>query len=319
MVQNEKTWGKIAVLFSADEPYLRQTAVTITSILINTASPEDFEFYILSPDCLDQTQKKLKEFCDQYSAKLSIIPIDLDLFTQLPNLQHFSLNAYSRLCGPEICYDTDRLLYLDSDLIVLGDLKELFNINLQNKPIGAVPHVQFPYQEVFINQFNMARKDLFFNSGVLLLDAVAWRKEKYGQAVLNWANHHASQLHYPDQDALNAIFWTNYYHLPGTWNVEARLYSEKWLGLPQTAEITQRMNYPNIIHYTGSNKPWFSQEYVPARSLYIYYSNRLAELTGWFPSEPEPRRASISSFLNFVFSCFYFRVSRIKLLLEQSS
>jgi len=117
---------------------------------------------------------------------------------------------------------------------------------------------------------------------------------------------------YRDQDALNAVFWEKYEHLPGVWNVEARLYREKLLGLPQTPEIIKRMANPKIIHYTGSDKPWSSQEYVPARSLYTYYSHRLAELTGWFPSKPEPQRASVSSYLRFAYSCLYFRASTFK-------
>ncbi|BAY74466.1 glycosyl transferase family 8 [Nostoc linckia NIES-25] len=301
---------KTSILLAADDNYSRYCAVTILSTLENTSSPENFEFYILSPDISRENLRKIEEVCNQFNARVSIIPIDLKLFKYLPAFQkHFNLNNYSRLFGPNQCHNCDRIIYLDCDIIVLADLQDLFKHELNGKPIGAVPHVQLPYEDTFRQNFQINGEDIYFNSGVMLIDTIYWRDKQYGEVVLELCLENASKLHFADQDALNVIFWRNYCHLPGVWNVEARLYKEKLLGLPQNQEITDRMQNPKIIHYTGSDKPWLSQNYVPMRHLYTHYSQKLSQRFSWLPSKQEPHKNTIQSILKFVWACLYFRTS----------
>ncbi|MDZ8107900.1 MAG: glycosyltransferase family 8 protein [Nostoc sp. DedQUE12a] len=301
---------KTSILLAADDNYSRYCAVTILSTLENTSTPENFEFYILSPDISRENLGKIEEVCKQFNARVSIIPVDLQLFKYLPAFhKHFNLNNYSRLFGPNQCHSCDRLIYLDCDIIILADLQDLFKHELNGKPIGAVPHVQLPYEDTFRQNFEINGEDIYFNSGVMLIDTIYWRDKQYGEVVLEFCLENASKLHFADQDALNVIFWRNYCHLPGFWNVEARLYKEKLLGLPQNQEITKRMENPKIIHYTGSDKPWSSYNYVPMRHLYIHYSQELSQKFSWLPSKQEPQKNTIQSILNFAWSCFYFRAS----------
>ncbi|MBD2364690.1 glycosyltransferase family 8 protein [Anabaena minutissima FACHB-250] len=299
---------KISVFFSADENYARYCATTILSILDNTSSPEKLEFHILSPDITQENTQKFRRICAEFNAQISVIHIDMSLFSSLPELLHLSLNAYSRLLIPDLC-EKEKIIYLDCDLIVLGDILELFQCELGGKPIGSVPHVQFPYQDFFKQNFDVQGDDICFNSGVMLIDTAYWRERGYVKKVLKCAEKYSSKLHFGDQDALNAIFWRNYCHLLGVWNVETRLYKEKLLGLPQNEEITKRMQNPKIIHYTGADKPWASKKYVPMRHLYTYYSKQLSQKFSWYPSKDEPKQCTISSFLNFAWSCLYFRTS----------
>lgn len=301
---------EISVLLSADDRYARYCAVTILSILENTSSPDKFHFYVLSPDISAQNINKLQQLCNQFNSILSVIPINLSLFQDLPAFhEHFNLNNYSRLCGPDLCEDSEIIIYLDCDIVVLGDIANLCKYQLNGKPIGAVPHVKLPYQETFIKNFSIDDEDIYFNSGVMLIDSINWRHNQYSQTVIKCCIENPNKLHFADQDALNAVFWRNYCHLPGMWNVEARLYKEKLLGLPQNEEITQRMQNPQIIHYTGSDKPWVSENYVPMRHLYTYYSEQLSKDFSWVPSTKEPKKCSISSCLKFIWSCLYFRAS----------
>lgn len=303
--------GEISVLLSADERYARYCAVTILSVLENASSPENIHFYILSPDISVDSTQRIEQVCAKFAAEVSVIPIDLALFSSLPELGHLSLNTYSRLRSPEVC-DSEKIIYLDCDIIVLGDIIEFFHYELEDKTIGAIPHVQFPYQEIFVKNFDIDGNDIYFNGGVMLINTIDWRKRQYGEETLKKANKYSHKLLFGDQDALNAVFWGNYCHLPGVWNVEARLYKEKLLGLPQNDEITKRMQNPKIIHYTGADKPWSSQKYLPMRHLYTSYSEQLAEKFSWFPSNQEPKRCTIWFFLKFTWSCLYFRSSYLK-------
>ena len=301
---------EVSILLSADKNYARSCAVTILSVLENSSIPNQLHFYILSPDIDDKSLTKIQSICERSNSAVSLLIVDINSFKEYQFSQEsFNPNKCSRLLGPNLCKQCQKILYLDCDLIVIGDVAQLFEYNLQERVIGAVPQVQFPYQRQFIENFGLNSQETYFNSGILLIDAERWRNNQVTDLIFKFIDKYANKFHYNDQDALNAIFWNNYCYLPGIWNVESRLYKEKLLGLPQTPEIAKRMANPKIVHYTGSDKPWSSQEYVPARSLYAYYSHRLAELTGWFPSKPEPQRASVSSYLRFAYSCLYFRAS----------
>jgi lipopolysaccharide biosynthesis glycosyltransferase len=300
---------QISILLSADEHYARYCTVTILSVLSNTLFSKEIYFYILTPDFSSDSIQKIEELCQAFKAKVSFIPIDISLFQSFPTFHpHFNQNNYSRICGTDLCPNCDRLIYLDCDLVVLDDIAELFKSDLNDQPIGAIPHVQLPYQQTFVDNFPVNSTDVYFNSGVMLIDTDRWRREKYAEAMLNLACKYADKLHFADQDAFNALFWGNYHHLPGVWNVEARLYKEKLIGLPQTQEITDRMQNPKIIHYTGVDKPWSSKNYVPKRKIYLEYSDRLSSLTGWLP-DSEVRCCHPLKLFLFIYSCIYFRLA----------
>jgi len=299
----------IPVVLTADNRYIRQCATTILSALENSSSPANISFYLISPDISEDNIYKLKRLCECFNARLSVINIDLDLFSSFPTIyEHLNLNVYSRLYIPNLLPQHDRVIYLDCDIIILGDLYELFSVLNEGKVVSAIPHVQFPYQEDFKKEFSIEQEDSYFNAGVMLLELEGWRIKNYSNQLLRWIANNSTKLQFNDQDALNFMFWGNYYHLPGEWNVEARLYKEKLLGLPQTDEIAKRMKSPKIIHYTGPDKPWSSKNYVPKREVYLEYSDRLSRLIGW-QIDSEVRCCQPSNFIYFLWSCFYFRMS----------
>ena len=301
---------QIPIFLSADDNYARYCAVTILSILKNTKTPEKLKFYVLSPDISPSSINYLQKLCVFFNSHIDFITVNLDLFKDFPNFQeHFNLNNYSRLYGVDLCKESEKTVYLDCDTIISGDIINLFSLNLNNHILGAVPHVQLPYQSVFLKTFNLDAIDVYFNSGVLLINSLNWRNNNYTSMILDCCIENREKLHFADQDALNAVFWGNYCHLPGEWNVEARLYKEKLLGLPQTEEITYRMKNAKIIHYTGADKPWNSKNYVPMRHLYRHYSEMLSEEFGWLSVKPEPKICSSLAMIKFIWSCIYFRAS----------
>lgn len=301
---------QIPIFLSADDKYARYCAVTILSILKNTQTPERLKFYILSPDIFRSNINYLEKICIDFNSSISIMNVDLSLFKDFPVFhKHFNLNNYCRLYGIDLCNEPKEILYLDCDVIILDDVINLFDLNLKNYTIGAIPHVQLPYQSIFLETFNLNAIDIYFNSGVLLINSLSWRLFNCTKIILEFCLQNQKKLHFADQDALNAIFWGNYCHLPGEWNVEARLYKEKLLGLPQTEEITHRMKNAKIIHYTGSDKPWSSTNYVPMRHLYRRYSDMLSQEFGWLPAKPEPKSCSPLAMIKFIWSCIYFRMS----------
>ncbi|VTX86879.1 Glycosyl transferase family 8 [Neisseria subflava] len=85
---------------------------------------------------------------------------------------------YCRMCIPAILGDiSDTVLYLDTDVLCLGDISELFTVNLDRKLLAAVPETTL--YRAYINKLNVfvfRSTDPYFNSGVLLFNNKYWNE-----------------------------------------------------------------------------------------------------------------------------------------------
>ena len=98
----------------------------------------------------------------------------------------------------------DRVLYLDSDIILNGSLSDFYYSDLEGAPVGVIRDYctmqtfPFPYLDESIS-----RK--YFNSGVLLIDCAKWRNEGIVDILLETAKAYAEQVLYGDQCILNIV------------------------------------------------------------------------------------------------------------------
>jgi hypothetical protein len=118
----------------------------------------------------------------------TLSPIDVRMH-RMPEdvLERFHLNrpnlskaAFARLLAPSILADVDRVLYLDSDVLVTGDIVELWRCDLGGLPLGAVRDPLFVYlgQDVRnCRQFGISPLHHYFGTGVMLMDLRQWRNE----------------------------------------------------------------------------------------------------------------------------------------------
>ena len=141
-------------------------------------------------------------------------------------LAHYLTDAtYLRLLAPSSCPDIDRALYLDSDTVVLQDVDELLYCDLGGAPVGAVRDLGNP------SLGRLARlapccgtggvdpSDPYFNSGVLVMDLTAWRREAISERVIDLLHQCGRWLRFLDQDAVNLILAGQWHKLDQRWNV----------------------------------------------------------------------------------------------------
>ena len=170
--------------------------------------------------------------------------------------------------------DVSRVVYIDADTVVLGDVRELWNADLGGHPIGAVTEYgQDP--EKFAAAWGLPPGGRYFNSGVIVIDLKKVRAEKLFSRALDFVVEHddEAKLPFPDQHALNYIFWKNSAVLEPTWNVHAYLTPGKVRG--ETAP-DRRWGHatPRLIHYIGGKKPWMRDVWVPWAWAYWENMNR---------------------------------------------
>ncbi|HEC1775557.1 TPA: glycosyltransferase family 8 protein, partial [Campylobacter lari] len=186
------------IIFSADENYIKYTAVLITSIIKNTdknkfyQENEIYYFHILSNAISNHTKNKLQKLEQElnltFPCKIQIHIQNDEDFKHYPisGAAHSSKLPYYRLKLNSILDDEiNTCLYLDSDMLCLCDIREIFTINLEEKITGVVGDPGSKRAKIKFKKNNQKHTlhfdENYFNSGFLLINLKEWKKHNIEQ------------------------------------------------------------------------------------------------------------------------------------------
>ena len=237
----------------ADNGYQDKIEATIKSIC---AHHKNLKFYIFNDDISSEWFQLMEKRLEPLSSQIVNMKISNHSLKNyhLP-LPHLSYAAFFRYFIPQFVTE-EKALYLDADIIVRDSIEELFLEDFDGFSIAAVE-----------DDFEKNT----FNSGVMLIDVDAWRREGITEKLLQLTNEfHESS--YGDQGILNRLFQNNWKKLPQKYNfmvgmdTVARNYGiDSWY-----TESIKVENEAKIIHYTG-NKPWYLVNLNRFREEWWYY------------------------------------------------
>ena len=230
----------IHVCLCADERYAAPMAVTIASVLANASQNDDYAFHIIESGFTQEIKEKFYLLKRIKDCDIDFYSVETKNFEKYRLIsEHITHAAYYRLILPTVLQNIDKALYLDSDVIAVTDIKELFDLNTINCFVIA--------KKDFLSRGSVLRLNLpplrsYFNSGVMLLNLKEIRAENIENTLLEYAEHPPYQERFEDQDVLNYAFQAKVKLLPAKWNF---------------AVTTDKGQY-NIIHFLGAEKPWKS-------------------------------------------------------------
>ena len=162
---------------------------------------------------------------------------------------YFTPTIFYRLFIPAMFPEYDKAIYLDSDIVVLGDLSELFSIDIHDYLLGAcIDYFAGEALENYLNYFVGVDKREYFNSGILLMNLKKLRELNLDEHFLHLYSTYHFECLAPDQDYLNAMCKNRVLILPQKWNTMPR----------NNYDITERENVEGveILHYFLFFKPW---------------------------------------------------------------
>lgn len=262
-----RTDRRIPVIWGIDTKYILQAFVVMRSILMH--SKEVYHFFILTADNLEDkvrayTDTLKTEYCN-FDVSIRMVNICCFNNAQIYN-EHLSKAAYFRLLIPELVLEYDKCIYLDCDIIVHGDLKELYTIEMGNDYLAGVRdcHIiaNVSYQMEHQNVLGLPSRDKYINSGVLVMNLKKMREDNLMQKF-------RTQLHrenwYEDQDVLNVCCYPYIKILPLKYNLFHFYLGndiELLYDLPYgKEEFDFNHEFPFILHMGGKYKPWLNEEY----------------------------------------------------------
>ncbi|ANV97585.1 hypothetical protein BBW65_01635 [Helicobacter enhydrae] len=233
-------------------------------------------FHILTDGLSHNTQEKLLKFEEElnkiYPCKFEIYTLDDSEFAGLPKLNNNYLTYFRLKMASVLPKEIEKCLYLDVDMLCVSDIREIFEIDIQQKVCGAVIDAHFmPFRSAIGKKgddFSLCI-DTYFNAGLLLIDLKKWREENIEEQCFTFLKSYIPQFH--DQDTLNAILSKRVYLLDLKWNfmvghLENDGHSFREEKKPYTLNFTKQ-EYQNakqeakILHFLTGDKPWNSHFY----------------------------------------------------------
>ncbi|TLD87549.1 glycosyltransferase family 8 protein [Helicobacter sp. MIT 05-5294] len=326
------------IVFNADENYIKYNAVLITSIILQahkanngsdlppppaqstTQNLEDegYCFHILSDSLQPSTLTKLANLESSlqiiYPCKILVHFLDDKDFKDLPKrANRTNYSNFFRIKLASVLPEIDKCLYLDVDMLVIGDLRELFALDLGENIAGVVLDCSNPYRQKSLKARDSTRADFtfpfreeYFNSGFMLINLPKWRELDIQGKALEFVRNFTTNM---DQDILNAVIGNQTLKLPPKWNLFVNHFTAQRLGRQDnfcadesknclfgytSKELQESLKDIRIVHFTFlCAKPWENEcklldtAYLPLD--YPYYKQwwEVAKQTPIFKEELE--------------------------------
>lgn len=231
---------KRAVVFAGDYAYIRQIETAMKSLCRHNSH---LKIYLLNQDIPQEWVSQIRIYLqemggDLIDCKLIGSQYKMNWSNKLPHINHMT---FARYFIPDFVTE-DKVLYLDSDLIVTGDLTPLFELDLGENYLAAAR--------------SCFGAGVGFNAGVLLINNKKWKLDNIRQQLVELTEKEHENVGEGDQSILNILFQSSYYQLEDIYNFQIGFdagAAEKNHAFVFEIPLTP---LPKILHYISPDKPW---------------------------------------------------------------
>lgn len=264
----------IQLLVALDRNYLPQLQVLLTSIEANNPE-EKFDVYLMHSDIPASDLQNVDNHCRAAGYGLFPVQVSPEFFRDAPVTKRYPQEMYYRLLAPHLLpKNLDRVLYLDPDTLVINSLRPLWETDLNGKLFAAAAHTGMTNIANSVNRLRLGTNSDYYNSGVLLMNLKAGRKEIVPKKIFDFSAAHKINLLLPDQDILNAMYSEKVLPLDDAiWNYDARNYNNYLMRSSGMADTDWVLSNTVIIHFCGRAKPWKPGYHYRFGILYKHYAH----------------------------------------------
>lgn len=238
---------EIPIFFSTDDQYIPYLDVAVASLIENASKEHQYRIIVLNTGLCPENMAKVKQN-ERSGFVIEFVDISKrleNIKSRFKNVYHFSIVTYYRLFIASLFPQYDKIVYLDCDLVVLGDISKLYHTDLGDNILGAAPE-QFVRNTAQFRDYAQISlgvdPDQYVNAGVLLINLKEFRNNRIEEKFVRLITEYDFDLLDPDQAYLNYLCRDKIYTLPNGWNKEP-------MDLPCEGE-------KNIVHYALYKKPW---------------------------------------------------------------
>ncbi|XP_077237904.1 putative galacturonosyltransferase-like 9 [Tasmannia lanceolata] len=256
----------VQIAMTLDMPYIRGSMAAILSVLKHASCPENVFFHFVATANPRNLEEIVRSTFPSLNFKLYLFKEDLvknlissSVREALENPLNYARNYLSEILDPSV----RRVIYLDSDLIVVDDIQKLWNINLSgSRTIGAPEYCRANFTKYFTDSFwsdpimgrvFSGRNPCYFNTGVMVMDLVKWREGNFTRKIEGWMRLQKEKRIYElgSLPPFLLVFAGNVEAIDHRWNQHG-LGGDNILG-------NCRSLHPgpvSLLHWSGKGKPW---------------------------------------------------------------
>lgn len=222
--------------FNINDPFFSALGAEITSIL-ETNKDIAFSFHVFVDSYAPENKERLQKTAEKYHCNIYLYVMDMSIYQNFHiKVARFSRVTYIRIVMPWIMrHYADHYLYLDSDMICVGSLKQFLTTDLEGKAIGALTY-HTPDRVAFLKM----KQEVYFSDGLMWIDINEWIREKITEKVFEYQGADPRRFKGQTQDLLNLVIDGNMKPIPNLFHHKNKDYSIQGI----------------LIHYSGRDKPW---------------------------------------------------------------
>ena len=264
----------VNICLATDGNYVDILQVALTSIVANSSCKRKYDIVILATDLKLGQKEEICNVSHEANISIRVLEIDYDFNRYFGESVfesgHITKGTYYRLLIPQLFKKYNKVLYLDSDLVVTKDVSELFDFDIDGYCVGGVLDyelVRWYCSDEEVRKYIDAKLGLervtdYFNSGVTLFNIDKINLEFAPDAAKKAINVHFNGCpKFHDQDVNNYLYRGRVKYLDPRWNCEYHIpiWSPNWrnqMPLLLLNDYEKSRKNPFIIHYAGGIKPW---------------------------------------------------------------
>lgn len=256
----------IPIFFASDDNYVPFLAVTLQSLEQNADANYHYAIKVLNADNIS-VENKFKILAEFEKDGFDIEFVDVTSFietmsSKLHTRDYYSKSTYYRLLIPNMYPQYDKALYLDCDIVINDSISDLYNIEIGDNYVGAIPDQAVSYmcdefKDYVENRIGVPSYRNYFNAGILVMNLKKLREIEFEDKfikLLTSVKFDVAQ----DQDYLNVIC-----------NGHVKYIDETWNSMPIPVDI-KRPNRPALMHYNLSFKPWHLDDVIYEEFFWNY-------------------------------------------------
>lgn len=287
---------RIAIACGADAGYVRPLAAMVQSVLTHHRTGSGIDVFIVAGGIAAADRKALEASWEGQGARAHWLDAPDAAFAGVPLWGRMSVTTYYKLAVPGLLPPgLGRVIWLDCDLLVLSDVARLWSADLAGRHLLAVQDRVVPYVSSPLGLRDWAALGLparapYFNAGVMLMDLARWRADRVAERAIEYLRARGRSVYFWDQEGLNAVLAGQWGELDERWNCNVSVPG----GLSRCRALSGADDaageWPWVLHFTGSLKPWLYPSRQAHRRLYFEHLDR-TPWAGWRPG------ASVAGFL----------------------
>ncbi len=256
---------RINILCATDNNYAPYCGIMLTSLFESNRDCQFKVFVFVDGSLSDANQKKYKTLEQKYDCEFVLMTIDDRLLKDCPvnnqrdvnNHSWVSKPTYYRLLASELLpKEIQKVLYLDCDIAIVGDIKPLWDMDLSGRAIAGVVDCDEETNRV---RMGNPSQSTYINAGVALYNLDYWRENHLSEFFFDYIRKNEAKLLLMDQDVVNGVLCGKMQLMPERYNFQVAFFAKSfWKDYSESFQKTllSENREAAIIHYVGGIKPW---------------------------------------------------------------